>query len=99
MIGKVFGDWTVVAPAGHDIDGEPMWHCKNDKDKHKFIRESDLGKRDGRCRMIEYNGEVHSVKDWCELLGFDYGVIMGRLQNGWSIEDAFNKPVRARRCV
>ena len=99
MVGKVFGIWTVVAAAGHDWDGEPLWHCHNEHDNHKFIRECDLGKADGRCRMVEYNGETRSVKDWCDRLGLNYGVVMGRLQMGWSAEDTFNKPVRARRCV
>lgn len=44
---------------------------------------------------ITYNGETRVLKDWAEFLGIDKNTLWGRINiSGWSIEDAFNKPVR-----
>lgn len=48
-------------------------------------------------RIIEYNGESHTMSEWGNILGIEYCVLASRIEKGWSIERAFNQPVRASR--
>lgn len=43
---------------------------------------------------ITYQNETHTVTEWNEILGYKKGVLSRRIFSGWSIEDAFNKPVK-----
>jgi hypothetical protein len=46
---------------------------------------------------ITYNGETKPLAQWSEELGMKYATLKERVYVcGWSIEDAFNKPVRLR---
>jgi hypothetical protein len=45
------------------------------------------------CKLIEYKGEKKSIAEWARELGIKYGTLHSRLYAGWSIEDAFNKPL------
>lgn len=47
-------------------------------------------------RYIEYKGKVQSLASWCRELHKEkfYDLIRGRLNRGWSIEKAFNEPVK-----
>lgn len=44
---------------------------------------------------ITYNGETHTITEWNNILGFKKGVLSRRIFSGWSIEDAFTKPVKS----
>ena len=44
---------------------------------------------------ITYNGETHTVTEWNNILGYKKGVLSRRIFSGWSIEDAFTKPVKS----
>lgn len=49
-----------------------------------------------QCKMITYMGETHTVSDWEILMGFKPGTLKARLGSlGYSIQDAFEKPVRS----
>jgi len=52
------------------------------------------GRKLGRVRYIEFDGEKKSLRKWVEDLGINYHTIYGRLRKGWSIERAFTEPVR-----
>ena len=48
-----------------------------------------------RNRMIEYKGEVKTLAQWVETLNLNYSVVLGRMdKRGWSVEKAFETPVR-----
>ena len=48
-------------------------------------------------RMIEYRGEVKSMKMWCKELGLPYYTIRSRIHNlNWDIEKAFETPIRRK---
>ncbi|MDJ0596961.1 MAG: hypothetical protein QNJ72_44550 [Pleurocapsa sp. MO_226.B13] len=50
--------------------------------------------------MITYNGETKCLAEWAEDLGINYGTLQNRLGRlGWSIADAFTKPVRQRKAA
>ena len=39
---------------------------------------------------IEYNGETHSLRKWCDILNLPYKSIWYKYHNGCSIEECFN---------
>lgn len=45
-------------------------------------------------RVIFYKGEKHCLSEWCELLNLKYSTISGRLRKNWSIEQAFETPIK-----
>lgn len=47
-------------------------------------------------RPITYKGETKLFVDWCEALGIPEKVLWKRLKRGWSVEDAFTRPIRGR---
>ena len=50
-----------------------------------------------RSKFITYNGETHTIKEWTDILGFKKNTLNERLRMGWSIEKAFNTPVRRKK--
>ena len=52
----------------------------------------------GLCtnHLIEYNGEIHTLSQWADILEMSYDVLKRRIQRDWTIERAFNQPVRGR---
>lgn len=41
-----------------------------------------------RCKVIEYGGERHNIKDWAIKMEMPYHRLQGRLKRGWNIERA-----------
>lgn len=54
------------------------------------IKEQNRNKTNGTRH--EYNGEVHSVTVWAEKLGIDRYLIYGRLSQGWTFQQAVERP-------
>ena len=48
-------------------------------------------------RTITYNGETHSLMEWCELLQLNYERVSSRLDYGWTFEDAISLPKNSYR--
>lgn len=45
-------------------------------------------------RLVTYNGKKQTLKQWSVELGMKYRLLQDRLKWGWSVEEAFTKPVR-----
>lgn len=45
-------------------------------------------------RNITYNGETHTIAEWSNILNIKYRTLNNRINRGWSIQDAFNRPVK-----
>lgn len=45
-------------------------------------------------RLVEYNGKAQCISAWAEELGVREGLLRDRLRANWSIEKAFNTPVK-----
>lgn len=45
---------------------------------------------------ITYNNETHTISEWAEILGINYGTFNSRIQRGWSIERVIETPIRIR---
>lgn len=46
-----------------------------------------------RQKFLEYNGEVKTPKEWSEITGISYHVIMRRIEHGWKTKDALTVPM------
>lgn len=45
-------------------------------------------------KFIEYNGTTKTVSEWAIFLGFGRTIISKRLRQGWTIDKAFNTPIK-----
>lgn len=45
-------------------------------------------------RLIDHNGQIHSVGEWAEITGIPYFTLMRRIKLGWSAERALTEPIR-----
>lgn len=45
-------------------------------------------------RYLVYNGQTRTISEWADILNTDRGLLKERLKRGWSVEDAFQIPVR-----
>lgn len=62
-----------------------------------WIPNEKQGQNTRKCRMLTFRGETLPVNEWTRRLGFKYhGVIIGRLNRGWSVERALATPSRGR---
>lgn len=46
---------------------------------------------------ITRNGETHTMSEWCDILGLNYGLVNSRRQKGWSEDRLFDPPKRRRK--
>ena len=47
--------------------------------------------------IITYKGETHCLTDWSKILGIADSTLQRRLTSGWSVEDAFTKPIQRHK--
>ena len=47
-------------------------------------------------RIIEFNGETHTLSEWGEITKIKPITIAYRLNNGWDVESALTSPVRGQ---
>lgn len=48
--------------------------------------------------MIEYQGEIHNLLEWSQILGFNYKNVHNRMHKlGWSFEKAINTPIDVKK--
>lgn len=48
-------------------------------------------------RLIEYNGETHTLSEWSEILGIKSHTLTMRFKYNWSIEKTFTTPVGKKK--
>lgn len=89
---KAFYDWSMANGYKEDLtidridvngDYEPN-NCR-----WATLKEQANNKRDN-FNVTIYN-RTQTLSEWCEEKGLNYTTVLGRIQNGWTIEDAFTK--------
>jgi len=45
-------------------------------------------------KLMELNGEIKTVADWCRIYSTNAKVVYQRLSRGWTLKDALTKPIR-----
>ena len=63
-------------------------------DNCRWITDKEQNNNRRNNRLIEYRGETHTAIEWAEMMHIPYHALLYRLNNGWSLEDAFFKPLR-----
>lgn len=43
-------------------------------------------------RILEFNGESHTMSEWADKLGFSYNLVDSRIFRGWSVERTLTTP-------
>lgn len=57
------------------------------------IKQQNNNKRTNR--VVEYNGEEHTIKEWSEIIGMRYRTLRNRiLSKNWTIEEAMTKEIK-----
>lgn len=63
--------------------------------KWSTVKEQANNKRTNH--FVAYQGEMHTLAEWCRKLELDYNVIIKRIDyHKWNIERAFTQPIRGR---
>lgn len=50
-------------------------------------------------RLIEYNGELKTMKQWADYAGISYFTLRQRLDSGWTIEEAIKRDVKKKNNI
>lgn len=69
-----------------------------EKDKEEYEKQTSKPRSIKKRELIlKYNGQEKALTDWCDELGLDRDCVRQRIQRlGWSVEKAFETPVRKR---
>lgn len=90
---ETFQDWAVTNGYADNltidrIDGRKNYCPEN----CRWITQKEQCNNISRNKILEYNGEQHTLAEWCEKLGLNYGRTKARLNNcRWSVKDAFER--------
>jgi hypothetical protein len=44
-------------------------------------------------KYLEYHNEIKTLAEWCRELSLNHNTVLGRLNRGWCVEDAFEVPI------
>jgi len=58
-------------------------------DNCSWIPKSHQARNRSMSVVVEYNGEIKNLSDWCDLLGKNKKMLGQRLRRGWSVEKTF----------
>ena len=61
----------------------------------RWATNKEQGNNKRNSRLIEYNGETHTLSEWAEITGMPRGVLKYRL-TVWDVEKAFTEPIRGK---
>lgn len=59
----------------------------------RFITPTENQRNTSRNRRITFQGETHPLVEWCEILHLNYHLIVSRLSNGKTFEQALEEPI------
>lgn len=66
-----------------------------DPDNCRWASRRQQGSNMRSNRFVTFRGETLCLSEWARRTGMDKSLLRGRLERGWSVEDALTKPVRA----
>ena len=64
-------------------------------DNCRWVTQKEQCNNTRRNINVEINGEIHTLKQWTEILNLKYGTIASRVSRGWNPVDALTIPVRS----
>lgn len=60
----------------------------------RWVTRADQNRNKRDSRLVTYNGETRTIKEWSRIVGVNYTTLLYRLDNGWDVETAFIAPVK-----
>lgn len=98
-----FREWALEN--GYDKTA-PKWKCTLDrKDVNGNYEPSNCrwvdmkvqGRNKRNNRLLEYNGEQHTLSEWSEILGVGYQTLYARITRyGWNGKDVLSRPIEIK---
>ena len=89
---QAFRDWSVVNGYSDElsidrIDNNGPYSPDNCRWTNCVVQSNNRRKN----RIINYNGESHTLAEWCRKFSLKYKTVSRRLETGHSLEDAFSE--------
>lgn len=92
---KTFCEWALANGYSDDlsidrIDGKRGYS----PDNCRWATPTEQCRNKSNNHLIEYNGEVKTIKEWADIYGLRKDTLRNRIvKSGWSVEDAITIPV------
>lgn len=98
-----FREWAIEN--GYD-ETAPKWECTLDRkdvdgnyepSNCRWVDMKAQGRNKRNNRLLEYNGEQHTLSEWSEILGIGYQTLYARITRyGWNGQDVLSRPIEMK---
>ena len=98
-----FRGWAITN--GYD-ETSPRWQCTLDRidvngdytpSNCRWVDMKVQGRNKRNNRLLDYNGEQHTLSEWAEILGVGYQTLYARITRyGWNGNDVLGQPVETK---
>lgn len=78
----------------HSLDRYPNQGGNYEPGNVRWATSSEQARNSKNAKILVYQGETRCLLEWCEKLQLPYETVKRRLQMGWSVADAFTKPLK-----
>ncbi len=89
----VFRDWALANGYKENLSIDRIDNSKGYYPENcRWATSKQQNRNKDNLKYIEYQGQVHPIVEWAEILHINYGTLRSRILRGWDIERAFTTP-------